>query len=121
MKDAYVKWRAEEEEKQAILAAEEELKQREREEKMANLSKEKAEKLKKLFEEGGDDIAISDMPDCDLKYEKILEQFSPENQYTDPDFTANDSSVGGVNFPNDLDRPTSWQRASERPDCVLYD
>ena len=76
MKDIYVEEQREKEEKQKELEIIERQKMEEREERLAKMTEEKRKLLKNISE----DTPVDDMPDCLMKYEKIVKQFRETSQ-----------------------------------------
>jgi hypothetical protein len=114
LKEVFVEEEREREE--AILEQErlEEEKEKERQERLAQLTEDKRNKLKDL----DPNMPIDDMPDCDIKYEKIVKRYKEENiQFEDKQFPPNDQSLG----PGCLNRGVAkWMRASEIEGTCLY-
>ena len=114
LKEAYVQEELEKEDairEQARIEQEEEEK---RQERLAKMSEEKRELLKNI------DLTkpLKEIPDCEQKYYKILEEVSKNNElYTDEQFPADDSSLGEGCMNRGVAR---WIRASEMDNCMLY-
>lgn len=92
----------------------EEEKDRERQERLAEMSDAKRQKLQNL----DPNMPIDDMPDCDVKYEKILAEYAKSGeQFTDKQFpTTNDSLGQGC-----LNRGVAkWMRASEMDGMIIF-
>lgn len=73
---------------------------------------------KKLLESVNMDMAVDDMPDCEMKFEKIKAEAANGKIFVDNKFKANDDSLG----QNCLNRGvTQWVRAREnKPNTRLY-
>jgi hypothetical protein len=66
--------------------------------------------------ESGKDLPIDQLPDCMLKYEKILAQYKNDSQlYEDKEFPPAEAALGN----NVKSRVQAWKRAT--PDMVIYD
>lgn len=77
-----------------------------------------SEEKRQLLSNLDPNMPIDEMPDCEIKYKKILEEANKGNKWEDKKFLHDDSSLG----PDCTNRGVStWVRASEKEGCVLYD
>ena len=53
-----------------------------------------SDKKRILLESINENMNINEMPDCEIKYQKILSECKAGSLYTDKDFTADDKSLG---------------------------
>jgi hypothetical protein len=89
-------------------------KEQERQERMSKMSEAK----KKLLLDFDENMPIDDMPDCEPKYKKIIENFRRDKVlFEDKQFPPTEASLG----PGCTNRGVAkWVRASEVPGTVIY-
>ena len=92
----------------------EEEKQKERLEMLEQMSQEKRKQLEAVNE----NMPVDDMPDCEIRYQKIVKEANEQGkQFEDKKFGHDDKALG-------LDPKTryisGWKRASEDPECYLW-
>ena len=76
-----------------------------------------SEEKRRLLANVNENMSVEEMPDCEIKYKKILAEAKSGKIYSDKDFGPNDNSLG----PNCLNRGVKkWIRARDVPKCVLY-
>jgi hypothetical protein len=80
------------------------------------LSKMSAEK-KKLLASVSEDMPVDKMPDCEMKYQKILKEAKEGKMFTDVQFKADNTSLGEKCCNRGVDK---WLRARDRPNTFLY-
>jgi hypothetical protein len=62
-------------------------------------------------------MEVDDMPDCEIKYQKILKEAKEGKIFEDKKFGHDNTSLG----PNCLNRGVAkWVRARDIPDCLLF-
>jgi len=114
LKDAFVDEERDKEEE--ILEQEriQEKKEKERQTRLADLT----EKKRSLLENLDPTMSIDDMPDCEPKYTKVINQYkSTKKQFEDKQFPPNEASLGAGCLNRGV---AKWMRASEIPGTVLY-
>ena len=114
LKEMYVQEELEKEDAIREQARIEQEKEEERQEKLAKMSEEK----RRLLDNLDPNTPIDEMPDCELKYNKIVDRYIQNDEtFIDTQFKADDSSLG----PGCVNRGVArWVRASEMENCVLY-
>ena len=89
-------------------------KEEERQERLAKLTEEK----RKLLSNLDPNMPINDMPDCEPKYNKIVQRFKSEGiQFEDKQFPPNDESLGQGCQNRGV---AKWVRSSDIDGCVIY-
>lgn len=113
LRDHYIQEQRDIDEKRREAAMLEEEKEKERQEMLSQMSEEK----KKLLASVSMDMPVDEMPDCEMKWEKIKQEARSGSRFVDTQFKAGPDALG----PNCLNRGVSqWFRASDKPQCVLY-
>jgi len=115
LRDQYIDEMRVKEEKIKELARQEEEKEKERQERLAQMSDAK----RKLLESVNEDMPVQDMPDCMIKYRKILKEAKGPGKvvFEDSKFGHNEQALG----PGCLNRGVAkWMRARDVPGAKLY-
>lgn len=76
-----------------------------------------SEEKKKLLASVTMDMPVDQMPDCEMKWEKIKLEAAEGKIFVDNTFKAGPDALG----PNCLNRGvTQWVRARDKPNCLLF-
>jgi len=113
LRDQYVEEQRVKDETAKEAAKIEEEKERQRQEMIAQGSKQKRKAVKNY----DPNAPIDKQPDCKMKYAKILEEADKGTIFADAQFPPSDQSLG----PNCLNRGvTKWIRARDKPNCTIF-
>lgn len=89
-------------------------KEKERQERLASMTEEK----RKLLLNMPKDMPVDEMPDCELKYSKIVERYEKEKiMFEDKQFPADKSSLGDTCQNRGV---AKWVRSSDIPGTILF-
>jgi hypothetical protein len=93
----------------------EEEKDRERQERLAKMSEEK----RKLLESIDENMPIDEMPDCEIKYKKIVDQFKQSKEkFKDAQFPPTQESLGDNMGGRGI--ADEWKRASDVEGTTVF-
>lgn len=78
---------------------------------------EMSDKKRKMLESFDENAPVDEMPDCEKKFAKILQEAQGGKKFVDTQFKGDESSLG----PGCMNRGVNkWVRASDKPGVVLF-